>query len=435
MTDRARRFVLEFDDHHYCLEGDELRSVAGVAGVDGDKWVVSDFEGATPQVMTVDSPIKYVDAVIERRLRESGALVGGGRVLILRKHRRGSRATEAYFVAVPTRLYAKYAASAEDDYWHQPLFALHMLLSRELERLRSRKPVAVVFVHDRHVDVLVGDARRTYGAFRASWHRSGGDKNKLIENLANGLRGIEQENNIKIKSIRCHYWLIEHREDAAWTQELADETRMARVQGELRPLKHEGRSYYSSVPNLLANLSILDSVSTPTQKNLYRAQAAMPWAAAALAGIALLALTATLYWNQRTDQLVAESVGIEESLLPPEPAPAALKAAYEKPLALADTLGRAQISPPIRRVLAEVSASVSGRVTFDEVEIEYPDDRPVVLLTLIGQSENTASSKGVPAFNAFISALRQRGYTLVNSELKTDINAYSFLVQLERGLH
>lgn len=434
MSRRPKQFVLELDDKCYCLRGNQLESIGSENDVAGDKWIVSDFEGATPQVMTVDSPIRYVDAVIERRLRESGALMDGGRVLIFRKHRRGSRATEAFFVNVSSGLYAKYAAAEEDADSHQPLFALHALLSRELERLRSKKPVVVILVHGRHVDTVVGDARRTYGAFRASWHRSGDDTKNLIENLANGLRRIEQENNIKIKSLHCHYWRLEHRGDAEWTQELADEMGIPRVQPKLRRLEAEGSHPYSSVPSLLARLSISDSVSTPTQKNLYRAQTLMPVATAALVLISLLALAPTLYWDQQARSLTAESTRIEESLIPPEPEPAVLRAAYEEPLALADTLGRAQISPPLDTVLAQVSASVSSGMTFDEVTIEYPGDKPQVLLTLIGRSKDLGEGDGVAVFNSFLAALRQRDFTLVDSELKMANDEFSFLVQLESGL-
>ena len=77
---------------------------------------------------------------------------------------------------------------------------------------------------------------------------------------------------------------------------------------------------------------------------------------------------------------------------------------------------------------------MSPRITFEEVVIEYPDDKPTVLLTLLGRSGEPEEGAGVPAFNSFLAALRQRGYTLVSSELKTDVNAFSFLVQLERGL-
>lgn len=435
MSNRTKQFVLELDDECYCLRGDRLESIGSGTEVTGDKWIVSDFEGATTQVMTVDAPIRYVAAVIEKRLRESGALIAGGRVLICRKHRRSSRATEAFFVNVPSALYAKYAAAADDDDSHQPLFALPMLLSRELESLRSKKPVVVLLVHDRHVDTLVGNARRTYGAFRASWHRSGGDTRNLIENLANGLRRIEQENNIKLKNIHCHYWLLEHRDDAEWTQELADEMGIPRVQAKLCRLEAEESRYYSSVPSLLAKLSISDSVSTPTQKSLYRAQAIMPWAMAALVVISLLALARTFGWNQQTRSLVAESAIIEDSLVPPEPEPEVLKAAYEEPLALADTLGRAQIVPPLESVLAQMSASVSNRMTFDEVVIEYPEDKPRVTLKLIGRSEKLGDGEGVPTFNAFLAALRHRDYVVVNSELKMAVNDFSFLVQLEGSLN
>ena len=436
MINRSQQFILELDDNRYRLQGDNLHSVEGTAtAVTGDKWIVSDFEGATPQVMTVDSPLKYVDAVIEKRLRENGALVGGGRVLILRKHRRGSRATEAFFVAVPSALYAKYAAGAEDDDDHQLVFPLHMLLSRGLENLRSKKPAAFVFVHDRHVDILVGNTTRSYGAFRASRRRSGEDQSKLIENITNGLRAIEQQNNIKIKNIHFHYWLVEHLDDIQWTQDLARDMDIPGVQPTFGKLNHEGQSYYSSITGLLAKLSTEDSISTPTQKIAYRAQQVMPWAAAVLLGVSLLALGTTTYWNNQTRDLTVESSIIESSFVLPEPGPVVLKAAYEEPLALADTLGRAQISPSIQSVLAEVSASVTGQVTFDELVVEYPGDRPLISLLLIGQSEKPEDDDGVSAFNGFLSALRQRGYTLVNSELKSDINVFSFLIQLERSLN
>jgi hypothetical protein len=206
------------------------------------------------------------------------------------------------------------------------------------------------------------------------------------------------------------------------------------VQGGLGPLLHQGNTYHSSVAGLLKNLKVTDSVSTLAQKGLYLAQEALPWAGATLAGITLLAMMSAFYWSLNTGKMVAEAAMIEKSLSPPQPAPAALKAAYEKPLALADTLGRAQIVPTIQTVLAEVSASVSSRVTFDELEIKYPGDRPAVQLTLTGQAKNTTSGEGVPTFNEFISALRNRGYKLVNSELQKDIKDFAFKLEFERGL-
>lgn len=435
MKNRSAQFILELDDKRYRLHRNQLLPVTTVSEVKGDKWIISDFEGAIPQVMTVDSPTKYVDSVLEKRLRDNGSLIGDGRVMVLRKHRRGSRATEAFFVAVPSALYASYAASAEDDPRQQLLFAFPMLLGRELERLHSKKPLVVIFIHDRHVDVVVGDTNRTYGAFRASWHRSGEDKSNLIENLVNGLRRIEHENSIKIKNIQCHFWMLASVRDADWTKGLAELMGIPMVQAKLHALQHDGNRYYSSIKRLLANLTVADSVSAVVQKNLYRAQNSMSWAAAALLGIVLVALGATFSWTQRSNQLLAESAIIQQSLLPPDPAPAVLKAAYEKPLALADTLGRAQISPSVQKVLAEISASVSGRVTFNEVIVEYPENDPMISLTLKGQSENTADSKGITDYNSFIAALRQRGFKMVDSQLKTDIDAFSFKVKLERGLN
>ena len=79
MRNLAREFIVELDDERYRLSGRKLEPVTNISEVEGDKWIVSDFDGAVPQVMTVDAPLKYVDAVIEKRLRESGALVGGSR--------------------------------------------------------------------------------------------------------------------------------------------------------------------------------------------------------------------------------------------------------------------------------------------------------------------------------------------------------------------
>ncbi len=434
MTNTMNQFILELDDHRYQLKGNKLVILGETDPVDGDKWIISDFEGAAPDVITVDSPMRYVDAVIEKRLREKGALVGGGRVLILRKHRRGSRATEAYYVAVPAALYAKYASAAVDDESHQLVFPLHGLLARGLGDLRTRKSAAILLVHDRHVDILVGDNHRTYGAFRASWHRSGEDKSKLIENITNGLRGIEHENNIRINKLHSHYWLVEQPKDTAWMRKISSDLDVTMVQPKFKKLIHQGKNFYSSVPTLLKKLSATDSISTPGQKYGYRAQQLMPWAAAAMIVISLGAAAATLYWKDQARNFMVESAIIQGSLTLPEPGPAVLKAAYEKPLELANTLGRAQISPSIQNLLAELSASVSNKLTFDEIAVNYPDDKSHIELTLVGQSEKPEDDDGVATFNIFLSALRQRGYTLVNSELKTDVNNFYFLVRLERSL-
>jgi len=428
-----KRYLLCLEDERYEVRGRRLRRIGSVQDLRGDKMVFTDFEGSVPQVATSEARGRYAHAVIEKELREAGDIEAGGRLFPLLLRRRGQRTTELLYIAAPPPGGVEKDVERDHHDSDYLLFPVQRLLSDALVRLKPRRPVAVLLIRDGWIDVLVGDRRMLYGAFGVSTAGSGADAQRTTRSMENALRAIERDNNIEVRRLQCLKLLVRADADLGWLDELARERRARCVTPRAARVRVDGGKYESSELKQLLRMSPDRSCSPRSEIIDYRANAALPWAAAAM-----LALCGTALWflvdrhttaAQLESRIAALSSSIDASVAG---APAA-KPEYQVYLDTAANLAYARSIPGLREVLGNIlGAARDRRTALKELTVKYDQDH--VLLTISGETDKTTGDDGMAHYHRFVAELRRRGYALYGSELDTGPRRIAFSMQLRRPI-
>lgn len=434
MNRNAGTIVLDLDGRMLAGSGSRLRTVPSLSEVPGDKWVISDFDGAEPAVITVEAKAAFAGSVAEQELRRSGEVETGGSFHPHRVRRRGDRASEVFGSIVPSgaRIQQECEQDAEDSCVLG--FPLHAAFVQALEALRPRRPVALLLVRDRQVDVIVGDRNRTYGAFRSVAPRGTDARDGMAGPVRVEIGRIARETGVEVAELHWGWVLADAAAKApGWIDELAAELGVKARQLPTARIRVDDRSHWSVLPAMVRRLGGASSAASQAQVNLWRMNLVLPRVA-----MIMLVLTGLAAWSAWEDhsalqRLNAEIHFTEQSLSSaPRQVAEVDVGVYEERLDLAEALVKARSAPPLRDVVLDVASAAEGRDTyFNSMKVEYGLDS--VMLTLGGQTNKRNGADPMPTYTAFMDALREKGYGLVDSDLNTGTAALSFSTRLEKG--
>ena len=429
----ASHLLLELNKSLYSLRGKTLTEVTGIRDLHGDKRVFSDFEGATPDLRTVESTSKFASAVLEKELREMGQIEIGGRVVVLHSRKRGDRATEMLYLASPVRIGLEQDMEREGDSELTLLFPLHKLLSSTLESLSPSAPMAVMMLNQQDLDVIVGDKRNIYASFRISAFHGFTDIERLSSNLNSALNEVERENNISIKKIHVIHVLMMDAKADRWISAVASSRKIPCKLQKTTKIKISGNTAYSSVLSKLQQMKPKDSCSSPGVIAEYAMNQYLPLASVAMAACCVAAIGAFLYFQLQATLLRAEVETLQAQLQSKVNQVPTGVIDVSGALGTAEQLFYARNMPSLRNVIAEVSSAAKSRSTqIQSVEVEYLPER--VSIVLKGDTDKSQQGDSMQHYSHFISALREAGYDLSDSDLNTDPNTIRFEMQLDQSL-
>jgi len=433
MNRQASTIVLDVAGMLLAGRGNRLRRIAALSDVPGDKWVVSDFDGADPVVVTVEAKPAFAASVAEQELRRSGDLDTGGSLVVHRVRRRGERASEVLGTLVPPGVEIQRQCDLQADEACVLAFPIQAVFARALDALRPRRPLALMVIGDRHADVLVGDQGRTYGAFRSSLARtSAGDTATLVPTIRMELQRIERECGIRLGELRWGCLLADTGSPpAAWVGTLAEDLGIPARRLPASRLRVDGETKLSVLPGMIRRLGPSASSSSRSQVGLWRMNFALPRVA-----VAMLVLTGFAAWSLYEDSVAvnrmdAEIRVLEGALHAPEAVAQFDSERFEERLSLAEGLIRAGAVPPLRSVMADVAEAAEGRDTYlRDLRVEYADR--AISVALSGRTNKRGGADPMPTYTAFMDALRGRGYAVVESDLNTGTEALSFSTRLTK---
>lgn len=430
----AKQYILCLDDDLYEFDAADARPLKGIRGRRGDKMVFCDFEGAVPSVATVEARPNYAHAVLEKQLRESGEIEPGGRVIVLLRRRRGQRATELLYITAPVAVGVESELERDQDGGDYLLFPVQKLFVQFLAQLKPRRPVAVLLVSERHIDVVVADRHVLYGSFRVSALKAGSNPELLAKNFKNALQAIEREFSIDIDAWHCLHLFSRMDVGCDWLETVAAARGNDFNVPRFSEIRIDDLSYRCSVLELLHRMRAESSCSPPAVVADHRANQALPWAAAAMVGCCTVALFFIAERHYRADGVADRIAAVSATLtaqLDGSPAPIPV---YQPYLETAEKLVYARSIPPLGTVLSDLTRAAAHRsTTMDQLELAYESDR--VDLTLTGHTDKAPDTDNRLAFyNSLIADLQDAGYALAGSELDTDTQRIAFTLRLERRL-
>lgn len=474
--------IVDVDGMPHLVRRRTAEMLETIATVKGNKWVVSDFGGVSPKYMTVEAPARYAEIVAQRRLLEMGEAGEHARICTHWKRARGKTSTELFFTVVEGDLYSAYEDRAFDDVNHHLLFSTHALLYACLREHSKNKTVLVMFEHDRHVDLLLGRSGQVLATSRVSSYAYTQEaKENQMDTVGQELKSMMMDMQGKLEMIVYFGWLMgEETESSSATGSsttgssgfssfgggetkeaststgwaaTGESTSMGKEQARLmsaewahklakslevplkllKPKMHDVRGnefVVSSIPDAMSALTVADSSSPVMDRIQYQAQRSMPWVT-----LISLLMVSGLYlgglWMQRQANLLADetlkyadvSMGATMKVDPVDPE-------FLKVVAFTDNISRLKTAPSLQGLLTDITSALSGKMTFDQVIIEY-DEHSKVTTTLNGRIKS-GFAQASQEHETFITGLTSRNFRVVKSDFSTDVSELQFTLKLER---
>ena len=207
MFKNSRRYVIELDGITYGFSKNRLEQIVELKDLEGDKWLVTDMHEAISRTMTVDAEYKYVEIMVRRKLQESGEFDEPVSIITHWKKKKGKNTTDIFFTALPTQIYYSYLDRIKEDENNIILFPLYSVLFGILKRIRSKKPVAVVFLHNRFADLIIGTKNRIYYANRCvAFDTSNEQLAALWDTIRTDIKGAKADHGIEVSKVFWHNW-------------------------------------------------------------------------------------------------------------------------------------------------------------------------------------------------------------------------------------
>ncbi|MDX8390431.1 MAG: hypothetical protein R8M38_08065 [Mariprofundaceae bacterium] len=425
--------IIDLDGALMVLKGGKLTAIASISEVSGNKMVLSDYQGAMPYAMMVDAPEKYVAPIVERRLQEEGMLEGPGKILVHCKRSYGSVLTHVFCTAVPAETYAIYEQAEDRDDDHHVTFSFNAALYAQLRAKRSPKPVAFLFVHGRHVDLVVGEMNKVHAARRISVFGGEEEHTLICDSVVNSLREIESASNITIKKVYVN--AFRHDKMPAISSEISREMSVDCQDIASKTYAMDGgERYSSSVMAMAESLRIGDAHAEPLKNLHYASWRLLPLAAVMLLGFTVALFAASLAWDFQTSAIQAEAKNIRQTFDKEQSSLASIpnlreKTTFKKALNLASDIERAQTLPSMQEVLSDLSYASRPTVMVDHISVEYEQDKVQVLIS--GQIKASFGA-GIEAYSYLIASMQKRGYTLIEKNMGMDMKVNTFTLKMER---
>ncbi len=427
MGSNPRQYVIELDGVVYRRSGEELEQISNVKDVQGDTWFISDLESAISRTMTVETPAKYAEVMVRKKLQETGEFDEPIFVISHDKRKKDKNTTDIFFTAVPARLYHRYLDEIKAHEDSVLLFPLFSVLQGVLRRMRHPKPVAVVFRHGRFADLLIGTGKAVLYANRCVAFDTSEEQLSALWNMVKtDMTAAEAEHRMKVDRVLLLNWI-----DSGAEPEWSDDMEREILSMEEEKLSYNGQEHLVSFLKALDMQSSLKAISPPSEKSAYYSRQCLPSLNAILALAALLCIVGYFWFAQKADLLGRQLAAAQGEVVRMEHEAPMEEIPYKETLAFARDLIRYRKLPSYKSVLNDISEALPKAMSVDVLKVDYAEE--AVNIEIFGKAK-TAFDSAYLGYEEFTKTLTQRGYTLAESKFDTDIRESEFLTRLTKEI-
>jgi hypothetical protein len=429
MFKEKKQYAIELDGVMYRFSGDQLEQVVDLKDINKDTWLVTDMQEAISRTMTVDASKKYVDVIVRKKLQEVGEFDDSVSILDHWKKKKGANTTEIFFSALPSRLLSHYLELSREHQDNILIFPLYSVLFSVLKHIKPKEPVAVVFQHNRFADLIVGTGKKIYYANRCvAFDTSKEQISNLWETIKTDIESVERDHRIKVPKTYVLTW-IDSGELPDWSMD---------TEREFYSFNNEAITFNSKVSNIsfltaLRTLSGGESISPPVEKALFYSRRLSGYINLVIFIAALILVGGYFYYTHQAALEEAEAKRISRKIdmiqfdIPPDVKEEKLKNTIE----FVKQLDSYKSSPSYKKVINDISASVSRNMKFNIVKLDYSASE--LQLEVFGQIE-TPFNMAHKGYRDFMASLKQRGYSVSESRFDTQIRNSKFMIKLEKRI-
>ena len=210
------------------------------------------------------------------------------------------------------------------------------------------------------------------------------------------------------------------------------------MQREIYSFENEAITFNSRANNIsfltaLKTLSGRESISSPVEKTFYYTRRFAGYFSLVIFIAALVLAGGYFYYNHKADVNANEAKRVERKIemihfdIPPGVKEEKLK----NTLKFVKQLDSYKSSPSYKKVINDISGSVSRNMKFNVVKLDYSGSE--LQLEVFGQIEApfNMAHKG---YRDFLASLKQRGYSVSESRFDTQIRNSEFMIKLKKRI-
>jgi hypothetical protein len=429
MRQGSIQYACELDGVTYRFTKGRLDRIDDLNEIEGDKWFVSDMQKAIPRALTMETPNKYAELMVRRKLHESGEFEEPVSVMTHLKTRREKNATDIFFTAVPTRLYQHYFDQVKEHEDNVLFFPLYAILFGVLKDTRSKEPVAVVFQYSRFADLIIGDHKEVFYANRCLAFDTSEEQILALWDLVRlDIKNVEEERGRSVAKVVFINW-IDSAPEPEWPEALPVE--LCALEQEEVTL--EGQVHNISFFKAVSLQAGFQSSSPLIEKSSYYTRRWASWLNIVFTLVVFL-MVSGYFWLDQKNQRLQHNIGRLENRIAKTDPQIPLNVSrqhFKKSLAFLRELDYCASVPPYRRVINDVSDALSGGMELLVLKLDYT--RQAVNLEFFGTTL-APFDEAHHGYQHFLQIIRERGYVISDSRFETEIKESQLLIKLKKSI-
>jgi len=422
-----RHIAIELDGVMYRYDGQRLETISNLKDLSGDLWLLTDLQDAISRHMTVEAAPNYVDVILRKKIQESGEFDDSVSIIPHCKKKKSRHTTEVFFTALSARKYRYYTDLTEGHGDAVFVFPLYAVLFRALKSIRSKKPVAVVFQHNRFADIIVGTKKQVFYVNRCvAFDTSEEQLIRLWDTVKAELLSVRQEHRLELTNVFVLDWI-----DSLDLPSRTDDSGLKWSQLQGAPVIFNGKRLQVSFLQILKGLSVVDSASTPVEKACFFTRQMAPIFNALLLTAALVLACGYLYFQHRTDLLGNRITALRGQLVRMQALQSAdfNREAFDRTFEFVRNLASYRSVPSYRDIIADISSGVPEQMKLEILKIKYTSvEIQVEVFGHIQAPFKTAHTD----YQGLIRILKQKQYVIQSNRFDTDIRDSQFLLKFKR---
>ncbi|MCP3876753.1 MAG: hypothetical protein GY699_26890 [Desulfobacteraceae bacterium] len=421
-------YIIEFKDNIYQVIGKNIETIQKFEASKGDKFLICDFPGSVSKVMTVESPVKYAESMVVRKLHEEGEFDEPVSIITHQKRKSGDKSTEIFFTAVASKIYAQYIDRINEQEDTVILFSLYTVLFNLFKKLPSNKPFAIVFRHSTYADLIIGTQKRIIFASRCTGFDTSQEQvSALWDMVARDISVAEEDNFIEIDKVICVNWIDTH------TDEIIDNQYL-----EYQPFKedkvfYENEAVNVSFINVIKMLSAWMGSTKRYNALLYYTKNFSSIAAFLLLFVAVGLIAGYVHFSkkatlikQNEKHIMARIDGLKKEIsLKP------VTTDFDSVFKFVDGLYLYKNAPSFRHLINDIEKGLFSAAKVESLKITYTGTEAK---TEVYGSIKLDFDNAYQGYQILVKNLMNKGYTIIENNFNTQINRSEFRLIFSRSI-
>lgn len=424
-----KKYLIELDDElfEFAAKSKTLKPLDNLQEVSGDLHLITDFQGAISKIMIVEAQYRYVEIIVARKLQEAGEFDEPVIIITHWKQKAGKNSSQIFFTAIPTRIYLQYQEDIKEREDSLILFPLYGVLLDFLKALHPKKPAAVLFLHGRFADLIIGTKNKIHYVNRlVAFDKSDQQIESLWKRIRSDIETLEKDKRISVKYLYYLNWF-----DQETLPEWPTDSTLELIACDKEQITLKDTAYKSSFLKSLKKISAFHSINSIFDKICFFSKKIAPYGNIMFLLFSLILIGG--HWKyQKKSNLIEQQITKTTKQIEK----ISVNSVDTMPLTiLNDTLGFVKDLASYKKissfnqVLNDISAVLNPELVVEDLKLEYTADE--LRVELSGNS-STPFDKAYQGFQMIIKGLESNNYKVEQSRFDTKIRSSRFFIKLKK---